>query len=755
MSERLHAQSTPPVPGPDPHSEHLPEPLRWQLDGTRQRVSGLHRDAATRDPEAVSRLVQEMLEELQAALEALQTSEDTMREQYEALAASRERVEVERERYRSLFELAPDPYLVTDSGGVIRESNRAACRMLGFDADSLTGTPLIERVTREEHRRFRTLLSSARRRGRVDNVALHLVPREGPALPVSASVATQQPREGRLLWLIRDISERREAQKNVLRLVQERTAREEAEAAGQRITNILESISDAFLALDSDARITYMNRRAEQLLDRSREELLGGSLWEHFPELRGTTFEQKYRDAVTRGEPVSLEEFYAPGRTWIELHAFPTAEGLTVYFRNITPRKRAEQAQRFLGRISDELAGSIDFRETVQCVAKLAVPQMGDMCVVYVVGEQGEVRRAAATHVNPHKQALLDHLLQATPIRTGFGDSPVTRALRSGEAELVGGVTDQALESYAADPEHLRTLQQLAPRSLIAVPLISRGRTLGVITLACSESARRYKEEDLAMARELARRAALALDNARLYAEAQQASRARHDLLHVVSHDLRNSLNALLLNLDVLLAETPEHERRTRSRPQLESIQRSAHQMERLVRDLLDVENLETGHFAVHPGVVDAAELVGETIELLQPVAAEKDLTLESDAASDLPLMRADPTRLQQVLVNLVSNAIKFTPPGGRVVVSVRLDPAEEGMVRLAVTDTGIGIREEDIPHVFDRYWQGDHSRASGRGAGLGLAIARGIVEAHGGRIWIRSGESRGSTFLFTLPAVR
>jgi PAS domain S-box-containing protein len=735
---------------PGPGSAATEAMLR-QLDRMRRRLADA-RPGAAGGSDRFEPLMQELLEDLHAVLEEALVSEEELRERNEALTESRLLLEAERERYHSLFEMAPDPYLVTDGAGSIREANRAACRILRSDPVGLAGRPLHGWIAEEDARAFSRLLGRVRRRGRAEDFGLHLRV-DGAPLAVSASVAVHGTREDRLLWLIRDIRERREAEANRVRLGEERAARGEAEAARQRIVNILESISDAFVALDRDARITYMNRRAEQLLQRPRAELLGRVAWECFPELLGTTFEREYLRATALGESVAFEEFYAPGRTWIELHAVPTPDGLTIYFRNITRRKEAESVQRFLGEVSDELAGSIDLRETLQRVTRLAVPKLGDMCMVYLLGAQGELRRAAAAHADPSKQEALDELLSATPVRSDATRSPVVRVVRSGEPELVPELDEAELIGYALDADHLHLLRLLAPRSMIAVPLISRGRTLGAISLACSEDDRCYDEADLALARELARRAALALDNARLYAEARDASRARQDILHVVSHDLRNALNALLLNLDILLVDAEPAEGGDGGRPQLQSIQRSALHMERLVRDLLDVENLETGRFAVHPQAVDAGALIAEAIQMLRPLASERRIELAAAADPDLPTVRADPNRLQQVLVNLIGNAVKFTPPGGRVTVSAEPLPTRAGGVCVSVTDTGIGIAEGDLPHVFDRYWQGEKSRTSGRGAGLGLAISRAIIEAHRGTLKVESRPGEGSTFRFTLPA--
>jgi signal transduction histidine kinase len=295
-------------------------------------------------------------------------------------------------------------------------------------------------------------------------------------------------------------------------------------------------------------------------------------------------------------------------------------------------------------------------------------------------------------------------------------------------------------------PDHVDMVRALGLSSAIVVPIRAKGRTLGAISLARTGS-EPYGAGDLEVAQEVARRAALAVENARLYEQARHAVRARDEVVAVVSHDLRNPLNAVLIAATVL-AEYGDVERLSeRDRKQVEIIRRSAEQMTSLAQDLLEVSSLESGSVSMNPRPCAPSVLVGAAEEMFRPVAEEKGVVLVVGDAVDIPPAQADYGRMLQVFGNLVANAIKFTPPGGRVEVG-----AERAVdyVRFWVRDTGPGIEREHLPRLFDRFWQ---ARRGGRaGAGLGLAIAKSIVEGHGGQIWAESAPGEGSTFHFTLP---
>jgi signal transduction histidine kinase len=285
---------------------------------------------------------------------------------------------------------------------------------------------------------------------------------------------------------------------------------------------------------------------------------------------------------------------------------------------------------------------------------------------------------------------------------------------------------------------------ELAPVSYVAIPLNARGELRGVLELFSSEARRRYGQDDLRLAEDLAHRAELAIENAELVQAAQDAVRARDDVLAVVAHDLRSPLNAAQVATALLTRDMDDRELRDRAAGVLT---RSMQQATRLIEDLLDAARIEAGHLSVEKASVSAHELLDEAVESSSIPARASTLTLVTEVRSELPAVLADKGRVLQVLSNLLTNALKFTAPGGRVRVGAE-QLADE--VCFWVTDTGPGISAEELPHVFERFWQarpGDR-----RGAGLGLLIAKGIVEAHGGRIWVESAFGKGSTFYFTLP---
>jgi signal transduction histidine kinase len=273
------------------------------------------------------------------------------------------------------------------------------------------------------------------------------------------------------------------------------------------------------------------------------------------------------------------------------------------------------------------------------------------------------------------------------------------------------------------------------------VPIRCAQRLIGGITLLLSASARRYTADDLALAETLAERAALAIETARLYLEAQQATRARDELLAVVAHDLRNPLNTILMATEMVRDAAPIAQRPA------EIALRAAERMSRLIEDLLDVARLQGGGLTVRAGAEPVSRILDEAMTMLQPLAAAQGITMERADAVTVPAVRADASRILQLISNLAGNAIKFTPVGGRITLGALPHGRE---VLFWVADTGPGIAAEQIPHIFSRFWQVD--RTDRRGVGLGLAIARGIAEAHGGRIWVESRLGEGSTFFFTVP---
>ncbi|HSK21326.1 MAG TPA: ATP-binding protein [Longimicrobiales bacterium] len=408
-------------------------------------------------------------------------------------------------------------------------------------------------------------------------------------------------------------------------------------------------------------------------------------------------------------------------------------------------RQRAEAQERraeFLSDASRVLGASLDVQTTLALLPRLAVPRLADYCVLEVDDGADGRQRVGVAHVRSDSEALLT---ERAPLWGGAlpHGHPAVEALESGQSMLLHEVEPGQLSAEADDVER-EALQWLNPRSLIMVPLVVSGRVTGCFTLALSESGRCFGADDLALAEELMRRAAGAQDNARLYDEAVRATRARDRVLAVVAHDLRNPLSTIGMAADLLLEEVAEPQRQ-----HLERVRRATGRMNELIQNLLDVSRLDRGQPALDRCPERVPELVAEAASMLGPLAAARDIVLETELEEGLPLAMADAKRLLQVISNLVGNAVKFTDSGGRILIRCAAGSDE---VRFAVADTGRGIPADQLPHIFGTFWQA--SPDDQRGIGLGLSIAQGIVEGHGGRIWVESEPGLGTTFHFTIPTV-
>jgi signal transduction histidine kinase len=403
---------------------------------------------------------------------------------------------------------------------------------------------------------------------------------------------------------------------------------------------------------------------------------------------------------------------------------------------------------RFLAEASTTLDRSLEYKETLTNVVRLLVPRVADYAGVVLLGDDGSLTWGYSAHSDPAKQALIAGLRAYQPQVT-IENNPTARVMRSGETQFIAVVDEAFLHTLARDETHLSLLRQLAPTSLIYLRLEARDRVLGSLILATtSDSDRRFTDRDVAIANEVARRVALALDHALLFRAAEQAARAREQVVAVVSHDLKNPLATIRMAVSFLLEElVPDDAAHGRERGQLNAIRRSAERMYRLVHDLLDVSAIEAGQLPVTRSPLAVDMLVTDALELLYPLAGAKRIELATELAPALPLVAADRERMLQVFSNLVGNAVKFTSLGGRIEIRANLRSA---MVEFAVHDNGPGIASADLPHIFDRFWRAKNTGRSG--AGLGLAIAKGIVEAHGGSIRAESEPGRGSAFMFTLP---
>jgi signal transduction histidine kinase/HAMP domain-containing protein len=408
--------------------------------------------------------------------------------------------------------------------------------------------------------------------------------------------------------------------------------------------------------------------------------------------------------------------------------------------------KRSEAGLRFLAEAGDVLAASLDCETTLTSVAHLAVPRMADWCIVDMADEHGAVSRMVAIHVDPAEQDLMRELHGFIPDPRNL-DNPIIRVLRSGEPELITQVPDQLVDQMSDDPRMVAALRRLNPKSLMIVPLIVRGRTLGTILLASGKSGR-YDSEDLALVKLLARRAALAVDNARLYGEAQEAVAMRDEFFSVAAHELKTPITSLrgFAQLAIRQLDKEGTLDPVRSRQSLEVIDQQSKKLSSLVTQLLDVSRLEAGRLKLNRLLADIVMLADAAVSSIQGGTAEHRLTLNAP-----PSLSAfvDPLRLEQVLTNLIDNAVKYSPHGGEIDVDVWAGDEEAALI--SVRDHGIGIPRDRRSRIFDRFYQA-HSESYFGGMGLGLYISREIVILHGGHIRAEFPEDGGTRFVVSLP---
>ncbi|MBW7935134.1 MAG: PAS domain-containing sensor histidine kinase [Gemmatimonadaceae bacterium] len=520
--------------------------------------------------------------------------------------------------------------------------------------------------------------------------------------------------------------------------------------------SILDIAADAIIVVSSSQHVLHFNQGASQVFGYLPEEMVGRPLSQLMPtRYRGAhgTHVEQFRSSRERARRMGdRREIYGVRKDGTEFPAEASISRLetrhgpiyTVVLRDITERTLRERNERFLSEAGGLLGTSLDVGRTLQALASVPVPYLADACIVDVVGPDGAWQRQVSRTDVPDLQEALDAVGQ----HTLTWDSPwrVIDAMRAQKAEVVGAVTDDWLEGHTETPADLARWKALNARSALFVPLIARDHVLGALTLVRRNSAP-FSAEQVALAQALGQRAAYAMDNARLYTIAQRATRAREDVLSVVSHDLGNPLAAIRLCAAALLEAPPADV--MEQRHLMQAIGNSADWMSKLIQDLLDVSTIEVGKLSLERRTEQVGPIVKQAVAMVAPQAQQRGVALHASVDDGVPAVHGDAARLIQVLTNLLGNSLKYTERDGSVTVSAAAQGHE---VLLAVRDTGSGIPAEQLPRIFERYYTRKRG-ANKSGSGLGLAIARGIVEAHGGRIWVESEVGVGTSFFVALPA--
>jgi PAS domain S-box-containing protein len=461
-------------------------------------------------------------------------------------------------------------------------------------------------------------------------------------------------------------------------------------------------------------------------------------------------------------ESIPNRSEYSDPVRWVRAFAYPIKDShnsvreMVLVHEDVTVRVQAqeqlrasEEATRLLADVGEMLGESLHPEVTLRNFAQVIVPRLADFCAVDLIGVTNLLERVSVFHAEPAKVALGMEMFRKFPPQP-TDCAGAWHVIRSGEPEWAERISDATLQALAKGPEHLAMLRALGGGSFIRVPLVARGAAIGVLTLVYAESQRRYRERDLSLARDVARRAAAAVDNARLHQRLREVDRRKDEFLATLAHELRNPLAPLRSGLNALrMSPSPAQTDRTR-----QIMDRQLTHMVRLVDDLLDVSRVTRAQIELQHELLDLTSLVGMALEVSGPAieAARLELTLR---LPDTPItLYGDRTRLAQVLSNLLNNAAKYTPAGGRIGIEAARDGAE---VVIKIRDTGVGIPKEMLREVFEMFTQVGPSHAHRQGGlGIGLTLVQRLVELHGGHVWAESeGPGQGSTFIVRLPATR
>ena len=521
----------------------------------------------------------------------------------------------------------------------------------------------------------------------------------------------------------------------------------------------IEGFADALVVYDRNWRMRFENPAAVRAYRRAGRQtsMMGKILWEEFPDLAGTLFEREMRRAMRERTTTSFVERRASTGHWSQVTCIPLPDGgVAVVWKDITEQQRAEEALHYLTRASEILTESLDYEQTIDALTHLVVPELADFCAVSLVNASGGLEQIAVAHTDPAKVQWARELNQRFPVDLA-ASTGLAQVIRTGQPLLYPLVTEQMLAAMAEsrNPEYVQLMREVGFTSVIIAPLTTHGRTIGALTLVSAESGRRYGESDLDLAKELARRAAAAVDHARLYREAldskheaELANQSKSKFLAHMSHELRTPLNAIAGYAELLQLGI----RGTLSdgqRADLDRIQRSQRHLLSLINDVLNYTKLDAGRVHFDIQALSLKPILVNIEPLFAPRIQSKKLRYDLQLPDGDLRVIGDEEKVQQILLNLVSNAVKFTGAGGFITMS-----AEHlgDVVEVRVSDTGVGISRKDLEAIFEPFVQLRQQGQLSEGTGLGLSISRDLAVGMGGTLTADS-DGMGSTFTLTLPS--
>jgi PAS domain S-box-containing protein len=511
------------------------------------------------------------------------------------------------------------------------------------------------------------------------------------------------------------------------------------------ILDAIDLLADGYYEMDTEFRYRRINPAGLRIAGKTADEIIGKHVLEVFPDITETAIHQTTVRVMETREAASVETYYPPHHRWYVNSIYPVTGGIAVFSHDITERKLLAHNLAFLAEASKILSSSLDYQHTLRTVAQLAVPRIADWCAVDMRTGPRTVELLAIAHVDPGKIRWAEELRQRDPVDL---ERPVglAKVLLTGEPEFYPEITDALLVATAKDERTLELARSLGFSSAMIVPLVADETTIGAITFVAAESGRHYAAADLRMAEELASRAALAIQNSRLYGASQQAVAVRDDFISAASHELRTPVTSLKVYTEVLQRQAERRGDESTS-DRLRKMQTQIDRLAVLIGDLLDVSKIEAGKLELRRELVDLRRLIDEVVEAIQATTSKHRIVVAGDVSR--PVV-GDGERLGQVLTNLLTNAVKYSPQADRII--VRIAETTDG-VTVDVQDFGIGIEPEHLDQVFDRFYRvTSEDEKTFPGLGMGLYISHEIVRRHGGTMEVKSIKGCGSVFRVTLP---
>ena len=523
----------------------------------------------------------------------------------------------------------------------------------------------------------------------------------------------------------------------------------------ERFRALIQFSADAIQLISAGGHVLYSSDSVEHVLGYKPEELQGVSPESFIHPDDLPSFMEQFLSLLQKPGGQATLEYRVKHKNgswvWIEatgtnyLHD-PRIQAIVGNFRNITERKHREERQQLLKAVSEKLASSLDHEFTLQEIAQLIVPAMADYCRIAILDEKQQIQEIVANHIEPEKNVLVRELYEQYKDRVS-GTYGLQKLLETGQPQLIPVVTPELVapllqENSAVIP----IIHALGLISYMGIPLIAREKVIGAITFSSTKPQRHYTQEDLVFAQELARRIALTLDNARLYAEAQQAITLRDDFISIAAHELRTPVTSLKLYFQMLQKQLNRRGEESLARS-FTKLDTQLNKLTLLIEGLLNVSRIEHGKLDFQDDWFDLNEVVKDTVEQIQTTASKHRILIEGGISK---FVWGDKDRIGQVLANLMTNAVKYSPMSDTIIVGIAT--AQDAVV-VSVQDFGIGIEKEHLHHIFDRFYRvSDPEEKTYPGLGIGLYVAREIIQRHNGMLTVESEKGKGSLFAFTLP---